>query len=269
MKKQTVLTRTRTTLVAALAAASVMASCEMANGPARADSGGGTSRGGSMARFAIAGDWLYTVNDHLMSVVSIADPERPVEGDRIAIGSNIETIFPMDTLLLIGSQNGMYIYNIKNPEFPRHLSTSLHFRSCDPVVAADTLAFVTLNSSLGAWCGSGGNALQVYNIRDLSAPKLLGEVPMSSPRGLAVDPDSKLLFVCDNGIKAFDIADPLDPEPLYSSLSTPEVGKIDAYDCMITDQGRLLVIGADGLYQLGYDRAGFSFTSKIDIRREQ
>ena len=54
-----------------------------------------------------------------------------------------------------------------------------------------------------------------------------------------------------------------------SSLSTPEVGKIDAYDCIVTGEGRLLVVGASGLYQLGYDRKAFSFISKIDIRREQ
>ena len=268
-------------IVTVLASAALVAACSdgVINWPGGINSdyastpnsggGSGTSRGGSMARFTITGDWLYTVNDHEMSVVSIANPERPAEGDRISIGGNIETIFPMDTLLFIGSQNGMFIYNIKNPEFPTHLSTTLHFRSCDPVVAADTLAFVTLNSSMGAWCGNGGNVLNVYNIKDLRSPVMIGSVPMSSPRGLAVDLSRKMLFVCDNGIKAFDISDPRVPAPLYTSLSLEQVGKIEAYDCIITDNGRLLVIGADGLYQLGYDRTAFSYISKIDIRREQ
>ncbi len=270
-----------TAIVTVLASAAMVAACSdgLINWPGggygqmydlnSSGGGGGTSRGGSMARFTITGDWLYTVNDSQLSVVSIANPERPAEGDRITIGGNIETIFPMDTLLFIGSQNGMFIYNIAKPEFPQHLSTSLHFRSCDPVVAADTLAFVTLNSSMGAWCGSGGNVLNVYNIKDLRSPVMIGSVSMTSPRGLAVDPGRKMLFVCDDGIKAYDIADPRTPEPLYSSLATPEVGKIEAYDCIVTGDGRLLVIGADGLYQLSYDATAFALISKIDIRREQ
>jgi hypothetical protein len=92
---------------------------------------------------------------------------------------------------------------------------------------------------------------------------------MSSPRGLAVDAANKMLFVCDNGIKAYDVTDPLRVEVMYSSLSVPEVGKIDAYDCIVVSSGRLLVIGATGLYQLSYDREAFSFISKIDIRRDQ
>ncbi len=231
--------------------------------------GSGTSRGGSMARFTIYGDWLYTVNESQLTVVSLANPERPVEGDRLSIGSGIETIFPMDTLLFIGSQNGMMIYNIKNPEFPKHLSTTLHFRSCDPVVAADTLAFVTLNSTLGTWCGQAGNLLQVYDIKNLRSPVLLREVTMSSPRGLSVDLGQKMLFVCDNGIKAYDISDPRNPEAMYTTLSLEQVGKIDAYDCIVVSPGRMIVVGAAGLYQLGYNRTGFSFISKIDIRREQ
>ncbi len=261
-------------IVAALALAgavvATMASCSYGGSGDFNSNGGGTSRGGSMARFTITGDWLYTVNDSQLTVVSIADPEHPQKGDQISIGSGIETIFPMDTLLFIGSQNGMMIYNIKRPEFPEFVASKMHIRSCDPVVAADTLAFVTLNSSLGTWCGSNTNLLQVYDISDIrNIPDPIATVSMTSPRGLAVDLDSKLLFVCDGGIRAYDIADPRNPQRLYTSLGTPGVGTIEAYDCIIMDEGRLLVIGADGLYQLGYDHEKFSLISKIDIRRNQ
>ncbi len=234
------------------------------------DSAGSSGKGGSMARFAIVGDWLYTVDHTWLNVVSLSDPSRPIDTETpIRIGADIETIFPVDTLLFIGSQSGMYIYNIKRPEFPKHISTSFHFRSCDPVVAADTLAFVTLNSSLGNWCGqTTQNLLQVYDIKDLRFPKLLKEVAMSSPRGLAVDIGQKMLFVCDNGIKAYDITDPRDPEIMYSELSVGDkVGRIDAYDCIVWE-GKLLVIGAAGLYQFGYDSEKFTFISKIDLREE-
>jgi hypothetical protein len=259
--------------VAALAAvAAFAAGCARDGASAELSAnGGGGSRGGSMARFAITddGEWLYTVGQNDLKVVSLADATRPVEGEHIGLGGGIETIFPMDDLLFIGSQTGMQIFDIEKREFPVYISTTTHFRSCDPVVAADTLAFVTLNSSLGTWCGGSRNVLQVYDIRDLYAPRMLTEISMSSPRGLAVDLSAKMIFVCDNGIKAYDVTDPGRVEAMFSSLPLAGVGRVDAYDCIVVEPGRLLVIGADGLYQLGYTREGFSFISKIDIRRTQ
>jgi hypothetical protein len=254
---------------ACVAAAAFVIGCSSgADSPNMSGSPG--SRGGSMARFTVVGDWLYTVDDSKLNVVSIADPAHPVDAGELWIGSDIETIFAMDDLLFIGSQSAMHIYDIEKPEFPEFVSTSSHFKSCDPVVAAGTLAFVTLNSSLGSWCGQRGDRLIAYDISDVYAPVVIDEVQLSSPRGLAVDIGQKMLFVCDNGIRAFDISDPENIEILYSSVPVPEVGRIDAYDCIVLENdSRLLVIGADGLYQLAYDREGFTFISKIDIRSRQ
>ncbi|MDR1670909.1 MAG: hypothetical protein LBR57_00120 [Alistipes sp.] len=232
-----------------------------------------SSRGGSMARFAIAGDWLYTVNDSDLSIVSVKNPQKPVCSDEIYLGWGIETIFPMDNMLFIGSQTGMHIYDISNPEFPKWKSTTTHFKSCDPVVAYENLAFVTLNSSAGTWCGTRGDVLQVYDITDLESPVRLSETGLSSPRGLAVDGAEKLVFVCDggSGIKAIDVTDPKHPEPMFSSINTENVTRIDAYDCLVwPDEKRLLVVGSDGLYQLRYDRENKQFTliSKFDLRKE-
>jgi hypothetical protein len=256
----------QTLCAAALAVAAMLTAGCSESGASESNSNMATGKTGSMARFAIAGDWLYTVNSYQLTVVSIADPAKPVEGEHFYIGGgNVETIFAMDTLLFIGSQSAMYIYDIREPEYPEPLSMSSHFRSCDPVVAADTLAFVTLNTSLGSWCGQTRDALLVYDISDVQNPLVIDEVALSSPRGLAVDADQKIVFVCDNGVKAYDITDPRNVESLYNSLSLPEVGRVDAHDCIV-HEGRLIVIGGGGLYQLGYDREGFSFISKIDLR---
>ncbi|MDR2912039.1 MAG: hypothetical protein LBV38_01875 [Alistipes sp.] len=264
MRKILILAAATVTALAAL----TLASCDKSySGSGDLNSGGG-SQGGSMARFTLVGDYLYTVDSYNLNVVSVADPRKPVDIDRMYVGGQIETIFAKDDVLFMGSQGAMYIYDISRPEFPKYRSATSHLRSCDPVVAADTLAFVTLNNSLGNWCGARGDMLQVYDISDVENPELIEEVNMSSPRGLAVDIESKIVFVCDNGIKAYDITDPRNVEGLFTAGSLPEVGRIDAYDCIVTD-GRLLVIGSDGLYQLGYDREKFTFISKIDLRREQ
>ena len=251
-----------------VAAAAMTAGCAQDGVADMSTPGSSDGSGGSMARFTIVGDWLYTVNNHQLTVVSLADPAKPVDAATVYVGTDIETLFALGDYLFIGSMGAMYIYDISRPEFPKQLSMTSHLRSCDPVVAADTLAFVTLNSSSGAWCGAAGDELRAYDISDVTRPELICTVGLSSPRGLAVDIENKMVFVCDNGIKAFDITDPHDIEGLYTAASVPEVGRIDAYDCILWD-GRLLVIGADGLYQLGYDREKFTFISKIDLRPKQ
>lgn len=259
-------------------AAALATSCQKDSASSDSGGGGGDSQGGSMARFTINGDYLYTVtaesspgkgDQYNLTVFSIADPAKPLNVTDVYIGIDAETIFTMGDWLFIGSQRSMQIYDVTNPAFPERLTAVSHFKSCDPVVAYGNLAFVTLNSSLGWWCGSTGNVLQVYDITDIKNPVRLSETQLSSPRGLAVDGAQNLVFVCDKDmVKVFDITDPNDPKGLYTSSLVPEVKRIDAYDCIVTN-GRLLVVGADGLYQLAYDREKFTFISKIDLRGEQ
>lgn len=265
-------------VVAVMLAAMFVPGCSSvsdANTAANIGAPGSSSKGGSMARFTINGDYLYTVNERQLTVLSLADPAKPVDVEEIYVGTDIETIFSLGDLLFIGSQGAMYIYDVSHPEFPERLSVTSHLRSCDPVVAADTLAFVTLNSSLGSWCGQSRDVLQVYDISDLENPVIIDQVDLSSPRGLAVDIDQRIVFVCDNGLKAYDFTDPRDLGGLYTTAAVAGVGRIDAYDCIVLkadenyDKDRLLVIGADGLYQLAYDRDKFSFISKIDLRPQE
>jgi hypothetical protein len=247
----------------------------------RADSSGSSnsdvSRGGSMARFAIVGDWMYTVNRSQITAVSIKDPALPVAGvPRNIDYETIETVFPMDTLLFVGSQSGMYIFDIKTqgPALPDRIASITHFKSCDPVVAYDTLAFVTLNASTGLWCGRGGNELQVYDIghlADKDDDRIYTPVStytsLASPRGLAVDGDRKIVFVCDSseGVKAFDFTNPRALR-LKSDTFSALHERIGAYDCIVIEPGRLLVTGEDGIFQLGYDDGGFTrIISKIDL----
>ncbi len=244
------------------------AGCSMAGGDKASDGGGDSGQGGSMARFTIKGDYLYTVDSRSLNVVTLADPAEPEKVRTKSIGWDIETIFTMDNLLFIGSQGNMYIYDISSPEFPEQLSGISHFRSCDPVVAYGDYAYVTLNNAQGSWCGGRGNWLQVYDITELTAPVRIAEKALSSPRGLAVDGANNLLFVCDEGIDAYDITDPKNVKGLYTAVSLKEVKNIDAYDCIAMNGNTLLVIGSDGLYQLGYDRDGFTFLSKIDLREQ-
>jgi len=164
-------------------------------------------KGGSLATFALKGNYLYTVDYQKLNVFNVQSKENPVKVNQKVVGFNIETLYSLDNYLFIGSRNGMFIYDITNPENPNLLSESQHFTACDPVVANQTHAFVTLHSNTN--CGNDLNTLMVYDIADPRNPILIHQRNLSFPRGLALH--NNYLIVCDDELKIFDISDPAEP----------------------------------------------------------
>ena len=171
--------------------------------------GGGSSdgQGGSMAVFALKGNYLYTVDTNYMHVFQISDPTNPVKVNDVYIGFNIETLYSLDNYLFVGSQNGMFIYDVSNPENPTFMSQAEHFTACDPVVANQTHAFVTLHSNTN--CGNNINTLMVYDIQNIQQPELIHQRNLVSPKGLALY--ENYLVICDDELKIFDITNPAEP----------------------------------------------------------
>jgi len=232
------------------------------------DGGGGDSsgQGGSMARFSIKGDVLYIVDHETLKMVDVTVASQPnyMPTKDQKLGFGIETIFIMDTLLFIGSETGMFIYDITRPEFPQKLSWTGHIRSCDPVVATGNYAYLTLNTE-ATRCTRGINELQVYDISNPSSPYLIKTLEMYSPKGLGVDGNK--LFVCERGLKIYDISNPASPIWIDDLSKVPEANNIDAYD-VIPRNGILMLIGKDGLYQFDYTEDRIKFLSKIEVSHE-
>lgn len=220
--------------------------------PAAEASGGGSGVGGSMARFTVAGDFLYTVSHTNLNVFALNNPSEPAFFHTVSVGQNIETIFSRDPkTLFIGSETGMHIYSLENPEYPRLLSRTGHIRSYDPVVANDKYAYVTLRSGPN----NGTNELQVYDISNLQAPWMLTTYPMTSPYGLGLRNDT--LIVCDDKLKFYDATNPMSLKELF-------VADVKGYD-VITLPDNLLVIAGDGLYQYKTEGNKLTLLSKIPV----
>ena len=237
--------------------------------PSPGQGGGGDSgQGGSMARFTIVGDYIYTVDDNTLKTTRIVDPAhpQPLPFKDMALGDDVETIFPYNDKLFIGSRSGMYIYDVSRPGFPSLLSFTSHIRSCDPVVAQGNYAYVTLNSDNGQ-CGRGRNELIVFDIFDVRNPKQVWtDTSLRYPKGLGIDASLERLFVCcHGGLRVYDISVPYEPVWVDDLTNIPEIGSIDTYD-VIPDRGILILIGDDGLYQLDYTGENVEFVSKIDLR---
>lgn len=215
--------------------------------------------GGSMARFALHSQFLYTVDQSNLNLLDISDPGHPDFYKTIPVGWNIETIFPYGNNLFIGSGRGMYIFDNSNPSDPQQLSVYQHNVACDPVVVHENLAYVTLRS--GTTCNLAQNQLDVIDIADLSNPKLLKSYPMKHPHGLSID--NPRLYLCEGeyGLKVFDVSNPMEIDQHQIS----HIADINAFD-VITIGSNLLLIGKDGFYQYNAaDPKRLKLLSKIPV----
>jgi len=188
-----------------------MASLQCAKDTAKAFTPG-AGQGGSLARFAIAGNYLYTVDKEKLRVFNISNAADPVLKATVNIGFEIETIYPFKDKLFIGSTSVVHIFSIENPEQPQKLSTAISptvIRRCDPVVAKDDVAFATLRTS--GPCGGTQSILAVYDITDITNPVQKATYPIAEPYGLGYANDA--LYVCDrDSLMVFDISKPFQPK---------------------------------------------------------
>lgn len=196
--------------------------------------------GGSTSRFAIQNQTLYTVTTSTLNVLELVNPEQPNFIKAVSFGSGIETIFPFQDKLFIGSTTGMQIFDVSNAANPIYTGVFWHGRSCDPVIADDHYAYVTLRG--GGFCGGANNELDILDIADIYHPQLLKTIVLTSPRGLAKNGNT--LVVCDgaSGLKVFNAANPVNP-------ILNQTFKMNETSDVIINGSNVIVSAADGLYQ--------------------
>ncbi len=241
-----------------LCLALILWGCETDGNSLSSGAGGGetTGQGGSLARFAVAGDHLYAVDGSELKVFDLSNPSNAVYLSRHQLNTEVETIFPRDnSTLFIGSISGMFIYDISNAPNINQLSVYQHFTACDPVVANSNYAFVTLRSDQNSgFCQRSVNQLDIIDIRNLSQPQLINTFPMVNPYGLGLYGDT--LFVCDRGLKTFDISDPLNLKLLDSDEDFLAVDLIP--------YGNLIIaVSENGLSQYRYFQGSLELLSEI------
>lgn len=169
-------------------------------------------QGGSMARFTIVGNYIYTVDNEKLKVFSLADPANPILKKTVDAGFEIETIYPFKDKLFLGSTSVIHIFSIDDPENPQKLSTAISptvMRRCDPVVAKDNVAFATLRTN--GPCGGMESKMVAFDITDIMNPVERASMFVSEPYGLGYS--DSVLYVCDRfqGLMLFNIKDPYSP----------------------------------------------------------
>lgn len=220
-----------------------------------------TGQGGSMARFAISGNYLYVATNSTIGVYNISENNFTHITD-VGISFGLETIVARAPYLYLGTRDAMYIFSTANPESPSFVFRYAHIVSCDPVVVQGNRAYVTLRNSENA-CFRGVNTLEIIDISNPNDPKLLTQYDMTSPGGLAID--GECLFVCEgvHGMKMFNVAN--DQVQLLTELTD-----VHAFD-VIARNGKLTLTGGDGVFQYQYNCAepALDLISKIPVQREE
>jgi hypothetical protein len=212
---------------------------------------------GSMARFTLLNNYLYTVTENALNVFNISQPENPAFSNKVSLGWGVETIYPFKNNLFLGSQTGMLIFSAANPLQPVQLGTFTHARVCDPVIADDNYAYVTLRT--GSNCGGMANELDIVNIQNLPVTTLVKSYPLTNPHGLSKEGNT--LFVCDGtaGLKVYDATN------INSLQLLTTVSGINTYD-VIAYNGVAIVVTQNGLYQYDYaNRSNLKLLSKISM----
>lgn len=202
-----------------------------------------TGTGGSLARFQIVDNYLYTVGNYEMAIFNIQNLAEPVLSNTQYAGWNIETMFQAEGYLYLGSTNGMYIYNLVNPSSPEFVSDFTHWEGCDPVVVDGDYAYLTLRG--GNLCGQLESVLEVIDISDKTNPTLAARYNLENPYGLGIK--NNMLYVCDGtaGLKLFERETSEDLR-LVNSLKD-----IQAKDVIPLEKS-LIMIGEKTLYQYEY-----------------
>jgi hypothetical protein len=182
------------------------------------DNSGGSGAGGSYAVFAVIDSFLYYIDNQSIITMDITDAATPRKISETYVDWSIETLFPTRDYLFIGGSSGMFVLDRSDPRYPKRIGAITHFRARDPVVVKDTMAYVTLRA--GFDFNASVDELMVVNIKQIANPKLIKDIPLSTPFGLSIR--DSLLYVAQGsgGWTLFGLSNPLQPVQL-KQWSTP------------------------------------------------
>ena len=251
----------KTYILSSLLSMIIMLGC----GESSNNSNNNIGKAGSMARFSLKGNYLYTLNKSEMNIFDVSEASNPKNISKLHTPFNVETLYSYKDYLYMGASNGVYIYDNSEPTQPNFLTLFTHAQSCDPVILENDIAYVTLNSSNSCWRQNPIeiNRLEVLDMHDPKKPKLIKRMEMWEPKGLAIN--NNKLFICDGteGLKVFDINETEHNSSLAIKLNPLATNKeIDCYD-VITSNNSLIVSNQTNIRQFDHSAFPMELLSEI------
>lgn len=197
---------------------------------------------GSVNRITAVDNHVYVISRAF--IFPFAD-NGTLEGFEKIYGSgNMETIYPNEGRLFIGTQQSMEVFDLSTPSQPQFLTSFWHATSCDPVLPCGEVAYVTLRTGDVGDCPGDKNALLVLDTRTNNVVALQ-EFEMESPFGMTLANNKLYVGEGKNGLKIYDATDKTNLK-----LESWE-SNIEAYDIIYhpTNPNLLLIAGPNGISQ--------------------
>jgi len=215
---------------------------------------------GSVNRIAFYKDHVYVVSRAELSVFSDAGSFELISNT--PTGWDMETIFPHQDRLFVGTRNSVDIYDITNLRNPQQVGNFWHATSCDPVYPKGDVAYVTLRTGDISNCPGDENALVVLDISNIQTPVSVQEITMESPYGITLIGNQLFVGEGANGLKIFDATTRNELELMKHDEN------IEAYDVIAhpTRSDMVLIAGPNGLGQYKIDGGtDLGLVSQIDF----
>lgn len=178
---------------------------------------GGEGGAGSLSQMMVVDSTLFVLtgaqhrDDGWLTVFDLTDPRRPEMTDVIGLDNAPEALNRHGDLLLIAGRKALTVASVAGDDGLRLLGE--HRQNCpvvfDPVVAEGPVAYRTvIFDDPRNRCSS---RLEVIDLTEPHAPRMRATREIDRPRGLAMLDDR--LFVADesNGVRVYEMTDPLSP----------------------------------------------------------
>jgi len=221
--------------------------------------GSSDSKIGSVNRIAYSNGYLYTISNEQLTVFEDGAELSLVKSDYA--GWQMETIYPYNKKLFVGTRASMEVFSTENPTDPLHETSFSHANACDPVLPDEDVAYVTLRTNGDDCQGAASDALLVINTSNIFNPELMEEIGMESPYGLALIGDKLYVGEGENGLKIFDASDKYNLELISHDKD------VEAYDIIAhpTNVSLILVASPEGFgqYEISTDQQNLDLISWI------
>ncbi len=208
--------------------------------------GNSSGGNGTVNRIASHENFVYVISRSEVSIFSGLGSFELLA--KQGIGWDMETIYPMENKLFIGTRNSMEVYDITDPVSPIREGSYWHETSCDPVLPVSVnTAYVTLRSGDFSACPGDTNELLVLDIdnNNWSGVSELQSFEMASPYGMSLIGDRLYVGEGANGLAIFDASNRTNLRLIERDAS------VEAYDIIphprITDV--ILIAGPNGFSQ--------------------
>lgn len=153
----------------------------------------------------VAGDYAYVANGyHGISVINVTDPRNPVLVRHKNIGKYCDMVTFIKNHLVVKTLPGtVLLLSLKDPENP------------DVVKSFNGIGYTpySVDGDKGVFVNNRGT-FSIMNVKNIRAPKMLGEYTGASPRVMAVKADEYYVYAAagNNGLRVYRRNPPEHPE---------------------------------------------------------